>query len=1186
MHIRKLEIFGFKSFKNKTVLEFDREITGVVGPNGCGKSNIVDALLWVMGETAPKHLRGASFSDVIFSGSAAHPAGDLAEVSLTLTKGDGTFPEPHNHFSELMITRRAFRNGETEYQINRQTCRLKDIHEVFMNTGAGRRGFSIIEQEAVEKLITAGPAERRFIIEETAGITKFKARRTESLRKLSKVNQNLQRIEDILKTREQQFQTLNRQAQKAERYRALKENLRKRDIEISHRLWSEISKTQMELQERERNCAGIRRKMEDKAKISREQLKKQETEIQKISAVLEKEKLYLSDVSCKIVEREKEIEKRKSAVSIYKENRDAQKVSGKGFQKETADREQRIKELELRKEGLKSSEDRLRKEIRSLESFLSTAEEKHSGREKSIEQQIEKDREALHRTAVRDSVVKNRLEILTKNREGLSRNKSLLENQLRRIFKEKTKRAETLEKSQQMKLNFDKSTEDLERNIQVLTVEKQRTEEKTAQRKRDISILKHQAENIERLIHKYENLPKGGQALRAWKPDQFKPLITDLKVRPGFENAVEAALGLFLKALLTPDNYFIESGIDRLRENKKGKCVFVSALPFNKKPPFDREELKKYPAFICSLDEKMTFTLEMEPLRALARRTVVVSDLRSAFDMKNRYPDLQFVTKEGDLITRESFVYGGSHEKDTNIMKMQNERAFCLQETAEREQTLRALEEERKTQTRRLEALLKERKQTTENQSQTNIFIAEHKKDMERFETEIFRLTEEQEALRKWEKETEEEEQSLQTECDTVREERQTLHQAVQTKESVLSQIQKAKTEYETAEKKLSALKVTLVENLNNQNLHEKERSLLMNLVNLSRNREKEFAGNFQSIQKTIHGEEAKIREISKELNLFYEEKEQVTFQIQEMERSEERLFDTVKKTRNRLEDSANEQNRLEREADAFQSEREKMDIQKQNVKDKLLENHQFRLEEDSFIPEWEEISVDQLKESIEKLKKELENTGAVNLTALKERDTLMEKNEFLNTQKDDLTKSKKDLLKVISHIDGICNSRFEIMLREINLRFSRIFPLIFNGENSSARLILKEDPEKGEPGVDIEIRPPGKKIQNTALLSRGEKALASLCLIYSLFLVKPSPFCVLDEIDAPLDDANVLRFLSVMREMAKKSQIITVTHNKHTMRFCSRLYGVTMREKGVSQIVSVQLETSDLSPAPPPAGL
>ncbi|MCY4513430.1 MAG: chromosome segregation protein SMC [Bdellovibrionales bacterium] len=1179
MYIRKLEIFGFKSFKNKTVLEFNEGITGVVGPNGCGKSNIVDALLWVMGETAPKHLRSSSFSDVIFGGTNVHPEGDLAEVSLVLAKGNGVFPGSYNHFSELMITRRAFRGGETEYQINKQTCRLKDIHEIFMNTGAGCRGFSIIEQEAVEKLITANPVERRFIIEEVAGITKFKTRRGESIRKLDKVNQNLQRIEDILKTQDQQFQSLNRQAKKATKYRMFKEGIRKRDIELGHRLWNDMSERQGELREQEQSHIVKKQELKDRIKVIQGRMKKQEEEIKQTEAILEKEKLYLSDVSCKIVEREKEIEKRGEAVSIYKNSLEKQKNSRENFQKELEDRRQRIEELDEQRQALKASENRIRKEVQEQETFLSTKKDSH--REQSIEKQIQTDRETLHRVAIRSSVIKSRKEILDQTRDKLSREKMLLEEKLRKIFKEKSKRTATLEKSQQMNFDFTKNTEELDKNIQVLEAEKKQSEIKVNRLKQDISALKHKIDNMDQLIYKCENLQKGSEELKSWKPDQFKPLIESLKVEPGFENAAEAALGLFLKSFITPDNYFIEHGISWLKENKKGKCVFISGLPLNDTPLFEREELNKFPSFICSLDEKITFTLEMEPLRILARQTAVVSDLRSAFELKTRYPDLQFVTKEGDFITKESFVYGGSHDKETNTLKMRNERSRWMGEAKANETVLKRAESELDQQTRRLDHFLKEYKQITTNQSQTEVFIAEHKKDLELFKREIFRLTEEREALLQQEQKTGEEDRTLKRELQDIEKEEQRLNRMIQTKETTLSQIQKSNVEYETAEKRVSALKISLVENLNQQNMNEKEKSILMNLMSQSQDREKEFVGNFVSVQKTIREEEERIREVSKELKLFVEEKGQVTAQVREMDSQRGTLQEAVAQAKESVENLNNDQNQMEREEGYFQSEREKIDIQKQNLKEKLFENHQFRLEEDSFIPEWDDISVEELKESIGNLEREIEKTGPVNLVALKERDELMEKNDFLRTQKEDLTKSRTDLLKVISHIDGICGKRFNVMLEEINLRFSRIFPLIFNGENAEARLILHEDPEKGETGVDIRIRPPGKKLQNVALLSRGEKALTSLCLIYSLFLVKPSPFCVLDEIDAPLDDANVMRFLSVMREMASRSQIITITHNKHTMRACSQLYGVTMKEKGVSQIVSVNLEGPEV-PSPP----
>ena len=1180
MRIQKLEICGFKSFKNKTVLEFKEGITGIVGPNGCGKSNIVDAFLWVMGETAPKHLRGSSFSDVIFSGTDTHPSGDLAEVSLVLEKGGEDFPEPHSRLSELMITRRAFRDGETEYLINKQPCRLKDIHEIFMNTGAGCRGFSIIEQEAVEKLITAKPRERRFIIEETAGITKFKARRDESIRKLDKVQQNLRRIEDILKQHDQHFQILNRQAKKTEKYRQIKETLRKQEIELSHRLYDDISEKQSELKTRALNRSEKQHQLKKNMEKTRELLKRGEMELQERESLQEKEKLYLSDLNCKIVEREKEIEKRNTATALHKNSLSRHSASQKNFQEEADHRRKRIEEIESQQKSLRADENILRKHIRDLESFL--AGEKNL-EESPLELQIQKDREAFHEISVRKTLIDSQRTTLAKTREEISEKKSLLEKQLRQIFKEKSKRSLTLEKSRQMKLDFSKSAEERDRDIKTLTEETRRAEKKANRLKQEIAVLSHKADNLNQLIQKYEGMERGAKDLKSWKPDQFKPLITSLKVEPGFETAAQAALGLFLKSFLTPDTYFIERGISRLKENKKGRCVFVSSLPLKTEDPPETKQLKKYPAFICFLNEKIQFTLEMGPLNTLSRQTAVVSNLSSAFELKSRFPSLQFVTKEGDLITKESFVCGGSRDGEIGELQIRGEKALLEEAIKSKETELSPEESALQKKTLRLEELIKERDKTFSRKGQADVFIAEHKKDLERLEKEIFRLTEEQSALLSREQEIAKENERLQRETEGVRKEESRFNRMIKTKETALDQIRKSKMEYRMSGEKLSKTKMNLTENLNRQNIHENEKTLLAGLINQSREREREFAGNRLSIQRIIQDEEQKILEISKELTLFREEKNQVTTQIEKLRASQEQRKANEQKIRERLEIFSDELSHLEKEEISLQSEKEKADIQKQNIKEKLFENHQFTLGEDSFIPEWEETPTDGLKLSIEKLTKEIESAGAVNLVALKERDELMEKINFLTTQKDDLIQSKSDLLKVISHIDGICDTRFKTMLKEINQRFERVFPLIFEGENSSARLILLEDPEKGETGVDIEVRPPGKKPQSVTLLSRGEKALTSLCLVYSLFLVKPSPFCVLDEIDAPLDDANVFRFISVMREMAKKSQIIAITHNKHTMQFCSGLYGVTMQEKGVSQIVSVQLEKTapETSPSP-----
>ena len=449
MHIQKLEIFGFKSFRNRTVLEFDAaDINGIVGPNGCGKSNIVDSIIWVMGESAPKRLRGESLSDVIFSGSGGEPPSPMAEVTMTLSKGTAGFPEKYKNFSELMITRRAFREGKTEYLINKQPALLREIKEIFMNTGAGCQGFSVIEQEAIEKLITAKPHERRFLIEEVAGITKFKARKGESLRKLDLVRQNIRRVDDILKMQQKQLEGLSSQAKKAEKYRQLKKEIKSREIEMFHRLYEQITEGQKDLQEALALQQRQKKKMESEILQRQGVLKAAEEEIQKGESGLETERNYLSELSGKILERKKEIEKRESNIEIHREALERQEALQKGLQAKIDSWTSQTAQISEAKKQMQEREGAIREDLKEMERFL---REGWNGSEISrqrgeIDKEIQKTAAGKREKSARLQVTESQAQMMEREQEKILSDKKKLEARLKKTLRDTAKTASLLEK--------------------------------------------------------------------------------------------------------------------------------------------------------------------------------------------------------------------------------------------------------------------------------------------------------------------------------------------------------------------------------------------------------------------------------------------------------------------------------------------------------------------------------------------------------------------------------------------------------------------------------------------------------------------------------------------------------------------------------------------------------------------
>ena len=669
MFIKKIEIFGFKSFKNKTVLEFsDQEITGIVGPNGCGKSNVVDALLWVMGESSPKNLRGETLSDIIFAGTRKEEPGNLVEVNLILNKGTSGFPPEYKEFSELMITRKAYRDGKNEYFINDQPWLLKEVREFFMNTGAGCRGFSIIEQESIEKLIIAKPRERRFIIEEVAGITKFKSRKNESERKLLLVNQNLQRLDDILKVQESQLNKLTSQAKQAKKYRDLKQKVQTKQMQIEKKhkeeafrayelLKEEQKKIKTEKYKQEKDLQALEKKTEV-AKINLEVIKKQEIE----------KKAHLETIS------KQEMEKRLSMKSLRViESMKAKKEAL--INSITTKKETLINSIKTKKEVLKEKEKEIQKELKPIQDFFKekvtlSELEKEVSQVKSHRDEIQQNRKELE---LKIGISKKQIQFIERELEHLSEENKHIKMQIQKNLKEKNETYSFLEKQKQMNLKFDEELTRILKNETLFENKKKDLELIHAQLSQDISLLECKIEEMKKLVSRFENINEGAIDLIKWKPEKFQPLFQSLKVESEYAEALGSVLGYHIQALVPKEEIYVEQAIQRLKTLNKGRTSFVSSLPSVSEPSSLKKKLKTYPAVICFLEEKVSFNLYTESLKSFLGQTVVVSDLNAAFELKKQFPAFQFVTKEGDLLTKESFVYAGSNEKETSLFKIRDQ---------------------------------------------------------------------------------------------------------------------------------------------------------------------------------------------------------------------------------------------------------------------------------------------------------------------------------------------------------------------------------------------------------------------------------------------------------------------------------------------------------------------------------
>ena len=1124
MFIKRLEIFGFKSFKNKTVLEFDNlDITGVVGPNGCGKSNIVDALLWVMGESSPKHLRGDSLSDVIFGGTSKEAPGQIAEVKMILGKGKREFPENYKEFSEIMITRRAYRDGKNEYLINEQACLLRDIKELFMNTGAGCRGFSIIEQESIERLITAKPAQRQYIIEEVAGITKFKNRKNESRRKLDLVNQNLKRLDDILNMQNSQLSQLASQAKKADKYKKLKQ-----DIEVRQKQIYSLAYKQL-ITEQNNTSQQIEHKEQDQ--INKEQEKKET--IEKNQKIVSQEELL-----------QKSIEKFSQEITARKIKSANLKEKGKII--EMIDQfNEKIDRINEKKENIKKELQTNQAELNNFKDFfqgnftLENIEQAEIQLKKSLED-IKQNKNSLSSNI---DILNNQIQFVGKEIESLIQEEKDLQGKIKENINHKSSALSLIKKENQNKILIKEKIQKLNESESQTLSKKSSLEKEKNQLKSSISVLTHKIDEMKKLIGQFENINQGADDLIKWNPEEFSSLFQNLKVDPQYTTALSSILGPYIESIIPKENNSLEKGIERLKNIKKGKTSFLSELPSLKIDNTIREELKSYPACICFLDEKINWNLKNSNLKPFLEQTAVVSNLKSAFELKKQFPSFQFVTLDGDFINRDSIVHAGSAEANTSLFKIRDQIENGNSELSQKKIELKTKEIQHSACLEQFTALTEELVKSKQKLTEISNIINSSHQDIDFIEKDNLRLSEIRDKNHSKQKDFKIKQASLLEHQTTYNQEIKKWEESLSVKNSYLKALERA------------------LEKLKEQNNLEQEELMLSNIINQSKNSNQilsnsDLKKDTQNNQEEIENFEQKLQRSQAELKQCQIDREQ---NAQDIKNIEHNVF------------------QIKLDINNLSAEQDKKEIEKTHLKSKFFENYQLQLED--FEQQEIDKPLEKLQEEVQKYEQQLDRIKEVNFLALEEYEKLSKENFFLNEQKEDLVNSKTEILKVISHIDKICNTRFHDMLEEINKRFSKVFPIVFQGDNAKAELILHEDQNTKETGVDILIHPPGKRPQSVSLLSRGEKALTSICLIYSLFLVKPSPFCIIDEADAPLDDANIFRFLSVLKEMSRTSQIIAITHNKYTMQSCRKLYGVTQEQPGISQIVSVDSKNNSIRP-------
>ncbi|PIS11218.1 MAG: chromosome segregation protein SMC [Bdellovibrio sp. CG10_big_fil_rev_8_21_14_0_10_47_8] len=1187
MRIKKIELIGFKSFKDRTVIQFDAGITGIVGPNGCGKSNIVDALVWVMGDMSAKDLRASTMTDVIFAGADGYAPMGMAEVSLTLENDGGPFPAKYLKFSEVMVTRRLHRSGESEYYVNKEPARLKDIQEIFMDTGAGAKGFSIIQQGMIGKIITAKPEDRKNLIEEAAGITKFKARKKESQRKLVATEQNLVRLQDIVGELKRQIDSLQRQAQKAERYRNLKNQIESLDLWVSSLQFQDLKQAADEAQRIFQEAQGM--EVEGESTLSSLQA---ELEALKL-AILEQEKrveqtqdLHYQKQSL-VQKKEMEIQELKFEIEQARRN---EVMTGTLLQEQEARRELLMRDLsELTEQAAE-----LKAESESLQAQFAQKNETFQGSQARIEvvdESLTAARRDYFALGQSESSTDARVQSLSAQMDEVrlrEENERLVLHELREKqieFENRRRKVGTdLDRERQMQLDLASDVDSFEANKKVLTEQIGQKRIEVQEFKDHLNEVTSRLYGLENLHSNFEGFAEGVKNVMLWQKAKqteihadgsvsFQPVSEVVEVPGEFEVAMEAALGSRLQMLLTQDSDRALQAVDYLKENNSGRSSFYTSSASTQT---QRTETPNGEGVVALLKDVVRSSEKyQQSVSYLLDGVAVVDSIRTALQLRSRYEGWTFVTTDGDTLTADGVLTGGASEgADTGVLKRRREIKELSERKAEWAGKLALAQASLQKMEEQLANVVNDFEGAQKRRVEQEIKVAELKKDLERTETEV---------------------QNAQYAADRQEKELARLSDQLRGQEEKLAEMTSALTEIREKKAELEARVDELQRELTSTRQgFDGMQAEVTDLQVRSASKTQEYQG----LSRQLEMVKKSVDELNGQLSRMSEESEKNSsimtesqYKLEEQKIEFERLIHEVDELKVQVSAARNEFESIgarSRELDSQVQTAQKATNERQHrMNEAQLKFEQAKMKEQYLIDQVREKYMLNLADIYEQhvnregdvaaadgelkdLREKLGRIGEVNLSAIEEYDETAKRYEFLTQQQTDLNEAKEQLRRVIDRINRICSRRFKETFDLVNDRFTRVFPVLFGG--GEARLELVEDVEKGEMGIEIVAKPPGKKMQNISLLSGGEKALTAVSLVFSIFLVKPSPYCLLDEVDAPLDDANVSRFNDLVKEMAKRSQIIVVTHNKHTMEVAKKLYGVTMQERGVSTLVSVNL--------------
>ncbi|MFD2212882.1 chromosome segregation protein SMC [Metabacillus endolithicus] len=1179
MFLKRLDIVGFKSFAERVTVDFVKGVTAVVGPNGSGKSNITDGIRWVLGEQSAKSLRGAKMEDIIFAGSDSRRGLNVAEVTLTLDNDDSFLPIDYH---EVSVTRRVYRSGESEFFINKQSCRLKDIVDLFMDSGLGKEAFSIISQGKVEEILSSKSEERRTIFEEAAGVLKYKSRKKKAEYKLAETQENLNRVQDILHELEGQVEPLKIQASIAKDYLEKKEELEKIEVALTvfeveelHGKYEALSKSVEEGKDRELKLAATMQKREADVERMKEHLSALDDSIDDLQQVL----LLTSE----------ELEKLEGRKEVLKERK-------KNAHQNKAQLERTIEELTVKISQLsheKQEQENLltsyTNELEKIKSELSEKQKLASTYDQNLDESIEELKSEYFDLLNEQASSRNEINYLEEQLSQQERkNTRLLDSNQRYV----TERQEILEKKMKIEANYSliekqlsdqiKSFRDTTAKLENLKNSYQKKETALYQAYQLLQQTRSRKEVLESMQEDYAGFFQGVKEILKAKDElggihgAVAELITTDKE---YETAIEIALSSSMQHVVVQDESAARKAIQFLKQHSFGRATFLplSVIKERSINHHDLALIENHPAFVGLAKNLVKYQGQFQSIIGNLLGTVIVtSDLKGANDiaklMNYRY---RLVTLQGDVVNPGGSMTGGAvKQKNNSLLSRQRELEQIVEKLSVMEQKTEELEKDVKSSKESIqqhEKTLEELRSKGENlrleeqkirgnireielnEKNVNDHLKLYDSEREAFESEKTRMIGRKDELQVKLKEISTSLEKLDKEIEELsvkKTTQQTSKDELQNQLIELKVVHASKQQvYENQKEKVERIKLDLQESQQKHKDASEDYSLLSN----------EMSSSSSGEEKLDEAANKKLQDKNKTVELIASRREE-RLQLQEKLEHEERELKELKRQDKQLQDILkDEEVKLNR-----------LDVELDNRLNHLREEY-FLTFEGAKEKYSLEIEVDEARKRVKLIKLAIDELGTVNLGAIDEYERVSERFTFLTEQRDDLLEAKDTLYQVIDEMDIEMKRRFEQTFNAIRSHFESVFQALFGG--GRAELKLTDPNDLLNTGVDIVAQPPGKKLQNLGLLSGGERALTAIALLFSILKVRPVPFCVLDEVEAALDEANVHRFAQYLKKFSHETQFIVITHRKGTMEEADVLYGVTMQESGVSKLVSVRLE-------------